>query len=114
MADFRKHTLKPLRQVCREVTVVGKPLDLFAGALVAIDGSKCNAVNAQERNGTQDQLAELLRQIDQRLEGYLQELDGHDHQDEAGTPVGAVADDAQAKLEALKHRPLLYTDLQAP
>ena len=90
-----------------------KQLDLFAGALVAIDGSKFKAVNAKERNFTPDKLAKLLQQIDQRVEGYLQELDGQDHQDEAGTPGGAVADNLQAKIEALQQRKLFYTDLQA-
>src|SRR5215470_11343492 len=52
MADFRKHNLKPLRQVCRECTVLCKQLDLFAGDLVAIDGRKCRAVNAKARNCT--------------------------------------------------------------
>ena len=113
IADFRKNNLKPLRQVCREFTLLCKQLDLFAGELVAIDGSKFKAVNAKERNFTQDKLAKLLQQIDQRVEGYLQELDGQDHHDEAGTPGGAVADNVQAKIEALQHRKLLYADLQA-
>jgi transposase len=113
MADFRKHNLKPLRQVCREFTVLGKQLDLFAGELVAIDGSKCKAVNAKARNFTPNKLTKLLAQIDQRIEGYLQDLDGQDSQDDAGTPGGAVADQVQAKIEALQQRQLLYTELQA-
>jgi transposase len=92
MADFRKHNLKPLRQVCRACTLLCKQLDLFAGALVAIDGSTCKAVNAKARNFTQDKLPNLLQQIDQRVEGDLKELDGQDNQEEAGTPGGAVAD----------------------
>jgi transposase len=92
MADFRKNNLKPLRQVCRECTVLCKQLDLFAGALVAIDGSTFKAVNAKERHGTSDKLKPLLQPIDQRVEGSRQELDGQDHQDDAGTPGGAVAD----------------------
>jgi transposase len=113
IADFRKNNLQPLRQVCREFTVLCKQLDLFAGELVAIDGSKFKAVNAKERNFTQDKLAQLLQQIDQRVTGYLQELDGQDHQDEAGTPGGAVADNVQGKIAALQQRKLFYTDLQA-
>ena len=106
MADFRTHNLKPLRQVCRKFTLLWKQLDLFAGERVAIDGSKCKAVNAKERNFTQDKLAQLLQQIDQRVTGYLQALDGQDHQDDAGTAGGAVADNVQAKIAALQHRNL--------
>jgi hypothetical protein len=92
MADFRKHNLQPLRQVYRECTVLCKQLDLCAGALVAIDGSMCKAVNAKERHFTSDKLTHLLQQIDQRVEGSLKDLEGRDNEDEAGTPGGAVAD----------------------
>jgi transposase len=61
MADCRQHTRKPLGQVCREGTVVCKQLDLFAGALMAIDGSQFNAVNAKERHYTRDTLKNLLQ-----------------------------------------------------
>jgi hypothetical protein len=113
IADCRKHNLKPLRQGCREFTVLGKQLALLAGARVAIDGSTCKAVNAKERNCTQDKLTKLLQQLDHRIEGDLQARDGQDHQDDAGTPGGAVADNVQAKIEALQHRKLRYADLQA-
>ena len=105
MADFRKNNLGPLRQVWREFTWLCKQLDLFAGALAAIDGSKCKAVNAKERHFTQDKLAKRLQQIDQRVEGSPA-LDSQDHQDDAGTPGGAVAAHVQAKMEALQHRKL--------
>jgi hypothetical protein len=114
MADFRKNTLVPLRQVCRECTLWCKQLDLFAGELVAIDGSTCTAVNAQERNFTQAKLTTLLPPIDQRVEGYLKELDGQDHHDEAGTLGGAVAAHVQAKIAALQQRTLLYAGFPAP
>ena len=90
-----------------------KQLDLFAGELVAIDGSTCKAVNAKERHFTQAKLAKLLQPSDQRVEGSLQELDGQDHRDDAGPPGGAVADHLQAKSDALQQRQLLSTDLQA-
>jgi transposase len=91
IADFRKNTLKPLRQGCREFTVLCKQLDLLAGELVAIDGSKVKAVNAKERNFTPAKLATRLQQVAPRVGGYLPELDGQDHPDDAGTPGGAVA-----------------------
>jgi transposase len=113
IADCRKHNLAPLRQVCREFTVLCKQLDRFAGALVAIDGSKFKAVNAKERHFTQDKRTTLLQQIDQRIAGDLQELDGQDTQDDAGTPGGAVAENVQAKIAALQQRQLRYADVQA-
>jgi transposase len=113
IADFRKHNLKPIRQVCREFTVLCKQLDLFAGALVAIDGSKFKAVNAKERNFTSDKLKNLLQQIDQRVEAYLKDLDGQDNEEDAGTPGGAVVEHLQAKIEVLQQRKRLYADLQS-
>jgi transposase len=113
LADFRKNNLKPLRQVCRTFTLLCKKLDLFGAERVAIDGSKFRAVNAKERNFTQDKLNKLIAQIDERVEAYLKDLDGQDHEDDAGTPGGAVVDNLQAKIEALQHRKLLYADLQA-
>jgi transposase len=113
IADFRKNNLAPLRQICRGFTLLCKQLNLFAGELVAIDGSKFKAVNAKERNFTPDKLTRLLQQIDQRVEGYLQELDSQDNQDDMGTPGGAVAENVHAKIEALQQRKLLYEALQA-
>ena len=91
MADFRPHHLAPLRQVCRECTLLCQPRDLFAGARVAIDGSQCNAGNAKERHFTQNTRKRLLPQIDQRVEGSLKALDPQDSHEAAGTPGGAVA-----------------------
>jgi hypothetical protein len=69
-----------------------KQLDLFAGALVAIDGSKCKAVNAKARHFPRDKLQTLRGQSDQRVEDDLKELDRRDTQDAAGTPGGAAAE----------------------
>src|SRR5262245_40705948 len=107
IADFRKNNLKPIRQVCREFTLLCKQLDLFAGELVAIDGSKFKAVNAKERTFTSDKLKNLLQQIDQCVEGYLKDLEGQDNDDDAGTPGGAVVANLQAKIETLQAKEVL-------
>jgi len=91
----------------------GTHLDRFAGALGAIDGSTGKAGNAKARHFPPDQLTQLLAQIDQRLEGYLEDLDAQARPDDAGPPGGAVADQVQAQIEALQQRKLLYTELQA-
>jgi transposase len=113
IADFRKNNLKPIRQVCRTFTLLCKQLDLFGAELVAIDGSKFRAVNAKERNFTQDKLTKLIAQIDERVEAYLKELDRSDDQDDRGAVGGAQAEALEAKIEALKQRKLLYEGFQA-
>ncbi len=50
IADFRKDNPDTLRSVCRQFTLLCKNLNLFAGELVAIDGSKFKAVNANSKN----------------------------------------------------------------
>jgi len=43
IADFRKHNGQAIRSVCREFIVLCRRLNLFAEAIVAIDGSKFKA-----------------------------------------------------------------------
>jgi hypothetical protein len=106
IAKFRRETLQPLRQVCRACTLLCKQLDLFAGELVAIDGSKCKAVHSKERTFTPSTLQRLLPQIEARIEAYLKELDRGADEDDQGTSGGARAEQLQAKMEVLKQRKL--------
>jgi hypothetical protein len=66
IAHFRRDHLKPPREVCRAFTLLCKQLDLFGGALVAIDGSKFGAVNAKGRHFTKAKLGQVIAQIDER------------------------------------------------
>jgi transposase len=113
MANFRKHTLEPLRQVCRTLTRLCKKLDLFGAELSAIDGRKFRAVNSKERSFTQGKLKKLIVQIDERVAAYLKALEHSDDQEERGTGGGARAEALAAKIEALKQRKLLYEGFQA-
>jgi transposase len=69
LANFRRDHLTPRREVCRPFTWLCKKLDLSGGELVAIDGSQCRAVNAKGRNGTKAKRAQVIAQIDARVEG---------------------------------------------
>ena len=50
IADFRRDNGIAIKRVCRECTLLCKELDLFGGELIAIDGSKFQAVNGKKRN----------------------------------------------------------------
>jgi transposase len=113
IANFRKNNLEPLRQVCRTFTLLCKKLDLFGAELVAIDGSKFRAVNATERNFTQDKLTKRLAHIDEHIATYLKELERNDTEEDGGTGGGALAEALAAKIAALKQRKLLYEGFQA-
>jgi hypothetical protein len=92
---------------------LGKPLDRFAGARVALDGSNGTAVHATARHVPPDKRTQLLAQIAQRRAGSLEDLDAQESPDEAGPPGGAVAEQVPAKREALQPRQRLATAWQA-
>jgi transposase len=50
IARFRKDSGKAIRSVCRQFVVLCQRLELFAEAIVAIDGSKFKAANHRDRN----------------------------------------------------------------
>ena len=109
IADFRKDHPQALKQVCREFTLLCKRLDLFAGELVAIDGSKFRADNSKARNFTAAQLETRLVQIEAKVEHYLAELDRSDAV-EIATPRPS-AEALQKKIERLRQRQSEYQDI---
>ena len=50
----------------------------MGGELVAVDGSKFKAVNSGQRNFSQKKLEERRKKIDEKVEGYLDEMDRGD------------------------------------
>src|SRR5574341_856620 len=103
IADFRKDHTKAIKQACREFTLLCKKLDLFGGELIAIDGSKFSAVNHSGRAYTQNKLALILKEIDEKIDAYLK---GLDHQDQVEIKLhGLSAEQLQEKIANLKiHR----------
>ena len=102
IADFRKDHVDQITRVCREFTRLCKRLDLFGKELVAIDGSKFRAVNADTRNYTQRQLSGLLKKIDEQIAGYLRALDEGDEEEAQATSV--PADELAEKIRALREK----------
>jgi transposase len=110
IADFRKDNANALKQVCREFTLLCKQLDLFGRELIAIDGSKFKAVNSKDRNFTEHKLKQLLKQINERIEAYLKELD---QQDTIESPVtNPTVEELREKLATLQARQQKYEDLR--
>jgi transposase len=62
-------------------TVFCQQLDLFAYAVVAIDGSK--AVNSSDRNFTNAKLKRSMEEIEANINRYLAELDTADREEPA-------------------------------
>jgi transposase len=87
IADFRKDNGKAIRRVCRQFVVLCRQLNLFAEAMVAIDGSKFKAVNNRDRNFTRAKLKRRLEQIEESISRYLGQLDVADRSEAHTAPL---------------------------
>jgi transposase len=102
IADFRKDNADAIKEVCREFTLLCKRLDLFGGELVAIDGSKFKAQNSKSRNFTDKKLERAIKEIDKKIQSYLDELDEADEQEaEVKRPT---ASQLKEKIDQLRKR----------
>ena len=102
IARFRKDNGKAIRSVCRQFVVLCQRLDLFAEALVAIDGSKFKAVNHRDRNFTSAKLERRMRDIESSIARYLAAMDTADRQEPAIAKVRTER--LQDKIAALKEQ----------
>ena len=91
IADFRKDNGEGIRRVCRQFVILCRNLNLFANALVAIDGSKFKAVNNRDRNFTRAKMKHRLAQVEASIDRYLQQL--------AEADLRAPAEDKTQRLE---------------
>lgn len=111
IADFRKDNPQALKKVCREFTLWCKRLELFGGELVAIDGSKFRAVNSPKRNFTEKKLRRMIREIEDKIDQYLKDLDRQDKQ-EAG-PQSLSRGQLEEKIERYRGRRARYEELKS-
>ncbi|MFM0478599.1 IS1182 family transposase [Paraburkholderia strydomiana] len=102
IARFRKDNGKAIRSVCRQFAVLCQRLDLFAEALVSIDGSKFKAVNHRDRNFTSAKLERRMRDIESSIARYLAAMDTADRQEPA--IAKARTERLQGKIAALKEQ----------
>ena len=109
IADFRKDNRSAFKQVFREFILLCRKLELFGGELIAVDGSKFKAVNNSKRNFTKARLEKTLKRIDEKIEGYLSELDERDSEDIATKRYSAA--ELESKIEHLKDRQDRYGQL---
>jgi transposase len=111
IADFRKDNLKPLRAVNRQFTVLCRRLELFGGQLLAVDGSKFQAVNSRDQNFNAAKLQDLIERADARLAEYLEQLDSADAAEPGGSAL--TKDELAAKIAALQEKQDWHAELLA-
>lgn len=84
IADFRRDNGPAIRAVCRQFVALCRRLGMFAGAVVAVDGSKFKAVNNRDKNFTAAKVARRMEQVEDGIARYLAALDRADRE---GTEV---------------------------
>src|SRR5207247_9228998 len=102
IANFRKDNGRAIRNVCRQFVVFCQKLELFAQAVVAIDGSKFKAVNNRDRNFTHAKVKRRLEQIEESIARYLSQLDTADRHE--GAVDEAKAGRLKDKIAILKQQ----------
>jgi transposase len=102
IANFRKDNGQAIRSVCRQFIVLCRQLDLCSQAVVAVDGSKFEAVNNRDRNFTSAKVQRRMEQIEASISRYMSALDTAD-QEEAGTGQ-SKSSKLTEKIAALKKR----------
>ena len=102
IANFRHQNGSAVRKVCRQFIEMCRQLDLFAHALVAIDGSKFKAVNSRDKNFTEAKLKRRLAMIEESIRNYLRAMDSADRSEPelAQLKKGRL----QEKIAALKRQ----------
>ncbi len=111
IADFRKDNGKAIRGVCREFVALCRKRDLLVAAIVAIDGSKFKAVNAQEKNFTEAKMKRRLERIDESIARYLSQLETAERHGDA-VPEAKVAR-LKGKIAKLKEETVRLNAINA-
>lgn len=101
IADFRRDHAEAIVGVCRAFVLFCRGQSLYGGELVAIDGSKIEAVASRKKVVTPKILEKLIEQLDAKIASHLAAMDQADCQEAASE--AAPGDVAQA-LATLRTR----------
>jgi transposase len=101
LSEFRRRNGAAFVRVCRAFIGFCREAQLIGGELVAIDGSKFQAVSSRTKVVSRKALAEENRRLEARIEQYLQSLDESDRQEQA-EPIDPAA--VRGALQRLRER----------
>lgn len=93
IADFRKDHAAAIVGVCRALIRFCREQSLFAGQLLAIDGSKIGAVASRKKVMTPKRIEKMTAAIDRKIAAYLATMDEADRQErtDAAAPIDVAA-----------------------
>jgi transposase len=109
IADFRKENRQCFKGVFRQFVLLCREMGLLAGELVAVDGSKFKAVNSGQKNFNGKKLEQRIKEIDHKVEHYLNEMEYLDQQEKPAEKLSGV--ELQSKIDQLKQRQGKYEEL---
>jgi len=101
IADFRKEHVKALVNVCRAFVLFCREQSLLGGELVALDGTKVEAVASTRRVITPESLAKRGQALDRKIAEHLAAMDEADRQEES---MSEPTVDVPKALSALKEK----------
>jgi hypothetical protein len=82
-----------IRSARRQFVALCRSLNLFAHAIVTIDGSRFKAVNSRDRSFSRGSIKRRMEQVEASIERYLSALETADRQE------GKVAEARSARLK---------------
>jgi transposase len=100
IADFRKDHARAIVGVCRAFVRFCRGQSLYGGALLAIDGTKVEAVASRKKVITPERLEKETAAIDRKIAAYLAAMDEADRAEPTAEPPTDVA----AALQALRRK----------
>jgi transposase len=113
IGDFRKNNSKALTATNRDFVLLCKELQLFGAETLGVDGSFFKADASKDSIYNADQLDQQLRQLEQKINTYQEQLAQKDEADnQAG--LGSLVEDQQLgeKIAALKEKQATKKALQ--
>ncbi|HUV83563.1 MAG TPA: transposase [archaeon] len=109
IADFRKNNPDSIKKVFKQFVFFCKELGLYGREVVALDGSKFKAVNSKKRNFNEDKLIKKLKDIEDKIEAYLKELEENDKEESLISQPDAK--EVKEKIKQLEDRKSEYQEI---
>lgn len=101
IADFRKDHPQAIVGVCRAFVRFCREQALVDGTLLAIDGTKIDAVASRKQVVTSKELEKATAAVDRKIAAYLAQMDEADRDERTSEPEGV---DVAAAVAALRAR----------
>lgn len=111
IARFRQQNPTALKNVFRDFVKLCMNFNLYGKELIAVDGSKFKAWNTKDRNFTPGKLEIRIKNIDIKIEAYLDTLNQSDHQENQESREKSE-DEILQMIRALCERKQLYESIQ--